>query len=124
MHIIPPSTRRATRGPKGAGPLPLSANELKCFLGVKPPAPSPVHKLLGNFSVSLRLFSNFQLVEQLSVHRTTLKFCASIVTVMLLLRVKQLKNAVLLHKLYSNIAYVKNIFVQSFSFTIMQQVFL
>ena len=30
---------------------------------------SPVHKLLGNFSATLGFFSNFQLVEQLSVHR-------------------------------------------------------
>ena len=32
---------------------------------------SPVHKLLGNFSVTLGFFGNFQLVEQLSVHRAT-----------------------------------------------------
>ena len=32
---------------------------------------SPVHKLLGNFSATLGSFSNFQLVEQLSVHRAT-----------------------------------------------------
>ena len=41
------------------------------------------------------------------MHRATLSFCVSIVTVMLLLRVKQL-NA-------QKIACVENVFVQSFS---------
>ena len=35
---------------------------------------NPVHKLLGNFSASLGIFSNFGLVEQLLVHRATFKF--------------------------------------------------
>ena len=35
---------------------------------------SPVHKLLGNFSATLGFFGNFNLVEQLSVHRATFKF--------------------------------------------------
>ena len=35
---------------------------------------SPVHKLLGNFSAALGFISNFQLVEQLSIHRATFKF--------------------------------------------------
>ena len=35
---------------------------------------SPVHKLLGNFSATLGFFGNFQLVEQLSVHRATSRF--------------------------------------------------
>ena len=43
------------------------------------------------------------------MHRATSKFCVSIVTVMLLLRVKQLKLAE-----YKNIVCVENIFVQSF----------
>ena len=46
------------------------------------------------------------------MERATSKNCVSIVTVMLLLRVKQLKSAE-----YKNIASVENIFVQSFSFT-------
>ena len=54
---------------------------------------SPVHKLLGNFPATLGFLSNFQLVEQLSVHRATFKFFASIVTDMLLLQVKHLKSA-------------------------------
>ena len=76
-------------------------------------AVSPVHKLLSNFqkleafSAAFRWLSNFQCIGQL------LSFCVSIVTVMLLLRVKQLKSAE-----YKNIACVENIFVQSFSFTI------
>ena len=41
---------------------------------------SSVHKLLGNFSATLGFFSTFQLVVQLSVHRTTLNFCVSIVS--------------------------------------------
>ena len=73
---------------------------------------SPVHKLLGNFLATLDFFGNFQLVEQLSMHRATSKSCVSIVTV-LLLRVKQLENAE-----YKNIACVWNIFIQYFSFTI------
>ena len=32
---------------------------------------SPIHKLLYNFSATLRLVGNFQLIEQLSVHRAT-----------------------------------------------------
>ena len=74
---------------------------------------SPVRKLLGNFSSTLDFFGNFQLVEQLSIHRATSKFCVSIVTVMPLLQVKQLRSAE-----YKNIACVENIFVQSFSFTV------
>ena len=35
---------------------------------------SPIHKLLGNFSATLDFFRNFQLVEQLSMHRATSKF--------------------------------------------------
>ena len=35
---------------------------------------SPVHKLLCNFSTTLGFFSNFPLVEQLSVHRATFQF--------------------------------------------------
>ena len=35
---------------------------------------SPVHKLLDNFSPTLGFFGNFQLVEQLSMHRPTSKF--------------------------------------------------
>ena len=35
---------------------------------------SPVHKFLVNFSATLGCFSNFQLVEQLPVHRATFKF--------------------------------------------------
>ena len=35
---------------------------------------SPVHKLLGNFSTTLRFFDNFQLVKQLSMHRATSQF--------------------------------------------------
>ena len=35
---------------------------------------SPVHKLLGNFSATFGFFGNFQLVEQLSMLRTTSKF--------------------------------------------------
>ena len=46
------------------------------------------------------------------MHRATSKFFVSIVTVMLLLRVNQLKSAE-----YKNKACVENIFVQSFSFT-------
>ena len=53
------------------------------------------------------------------MHRETLSFCISIVTVMLLLRVTQLKSAE-----YKNIACVENIFVQSFSFTIRWYMFL
>ena len=34
---------------------------------------SPVHKLLGNFSATLGSFGNFQLAEQLSVHRAASK---------------------------------------------------
>ena len=71
------------------------------------PQYSPVHKLLGNFSATFSLLSDFQCIGQL------LSFCVSLVTVMLLLRVKQLKSAE-----YQNIACVENIFVQSFSFTI------
>ena len=43
----------------------------KCF-GTS--LPSPVHKLLGNFSATLGFSSNFQHVKQLSVHRATFKF--------------------------------------------------
>ena len=35
---------------------------------------SPVHKLLANFSATLGFFGNFQVVEQLSVHRAASKF--------------------------------------------------
>ena len=35
---------------------------------------SPVHKLRGNFSATLDFVSNFQLVEQFSVHGATFKF--------------------------------------------------
>ena len=35
---------------------------------------SPVYKLLGNLSVTLGSFGNFQLVEHLSMHRATSKF--------------------------------------------------
>ena len=35
---------------------------------------SHVHKLFGNFSATLGFFGNFQLVEQLSMHRATSKF--------------------------------------------------
>ena len=35
---------------------------------------SHVDKLLGNFSPTLSFFSNFNLVEQLSVHRAASKF--------------------------------------------------
>ena len=66
----------------------------------------PVHKLLGNFSTTFSLFSNFQCIRQL------LSLCVSIVAVMLLIRVKQLKSVE-----YKNMASVENIFVQSFSFT-------
>ena len=34
----------------------------------------PVHKLLGFFLVTLGFFGNFQLVEQLSMHRTTFEY--------------------------------------------------
>ena len=36
--------------------------------------PSPVHKLLDSFSATLGFSGNFQLIEQLSVHRTTFTF--------------------------------------------------
>ena len=35
---------------------------------------SPVNKLPGNFPVTLGFFSNFQLLERLSVHRATFSF--------------------------------------------------
>ena len=35
---------------------------------------SPIHKFLGNFSATLGLSSNFQPVEEFSVHRATFKF--------------------------------------------------
>ena len=69
--------------------------------------------LLGNFSATLGFFGNVPSVEQLLMHRQLLSFCAPIVTVLLLLRVKQLKSAE-----YKNIACIENIFVQSFSSTI------
>ena len=94
------------------------AIKLGCYLKAVFMSSSPVHKLLGSFSATLGFFDNFQLVEQLSMHRVTSKFCVSIVTVMLLLRVKQLKSAE-----YKNIARVENIFVQSFSFTIRLHMF-
>ena len=53
------------------------------------------------------------------MHQATSKFCVSIVTVMYLLPVKQLKSAE-----YKNIACVENVFVQSFSFTIRWHMFL
>ena len=37
-------------------------------------ASSPVRKLLGNFSATLGSFSNFQHLEQHSVHRATFQF--------------------------------------------------
>ena len=80
---------------------------------------SPVHKLLGNFSATLGFFGNFQLVEQLSMHRATSQFLCLLVAVMLLLRVKQLKCAE-----YKNTAYVENLFVQSISFTVRKHMFL
>ena len=50
-------------------------------------------QLFGNVSATSGLFSNFQLVEQLSVHRAAFQFCVSMVTVMHLLRVQQFKSA-------------------------------
>ena len=40
---------------------------------LQPAVASHVYKLLGNFSSTLGFFSNFQLVEQLSVHRATFR---------------------------------------------------
>ena len=65
---------------------------------------SATFRQLQAFSATFSLLSNFQCIRQL------LSFCVSIVTVMLLLRVKQLKSAE-----YKNIACVENTFVQSFS---------
>ena len=65
---------------------------------VPQPSHSPVHTLLGNFSATFSLLSNFQCIGQL------LSFCVSIVTVMLLLRVKQLKSTE-----YKNIDCVENV---------------
>ena len=64
---------------------------------------SPVHKLLGNFSATFSLLSNFQCIGKLP------SFCVSIVTVMLLLRVKQLS---------AEYRCVEKISVQSSSFSI------
>ena len=63
-------------------------------------------------SATLGLFGNFQLVDQLSVYWAILSCCVSLVTVMLLLQVKQLKSSE-----YKNTACVENIFVESFRFT-------
>ena len=71
---------------------------------------SSVHKLLGNFSATSGFSATFSLLSNFQCIRQLLSFCVSIVTVMLLLRVKQLKSAE-----YKNIACVENIFVQSFS---------
>ena len=44
------------------------------FQGCGATHPGYVHKLLGNFSATLGVFGNFQLAEQLSMHRATSKF--------------------------------------------------
>ena len=74
---------------------------------------SPVHKLLGNFSATLGLFGNFQLVEQLSVHWETSKLLCLYSRRHAPATSETIKSAE-----YKNIACVENIFVQSFSFTI------
>ena len=78
---------------------------------------SPVCKLLGNifgnFSAILGLFANFSLLSNFQCIGQILSFSFSIVTLMLLPQVKQLKSAE-----YRNIACVENVFNQSFSFTI------
>ena len=61
--------------------------------------------LLGGILVfSGENFGNFQLFEQLSVHREASKILCLLVTVMLLLKVRQLKSAE-----YKNTACVENI---------------
>ena len=64
---------------------------------------SVTFRQLGAFQETFSLLSNFQCIGQL------LSFCISMVTVVLLLRVKRLKRAE-----YKSIACVENIFVQSF----------
>ena len=72
---------------------------------------SPVHKLLGNFSGTLGFLSNFQVVEQLSVYRDTVKF--------LCLDSHSHAHATSeTTKKVHNIACVENMFVQYVSFTI------
>ena len=54
---------------------------------------SPVHKLFGSFSATLGFLSTFSLLSNFQLIGQLLIFCVSIVTVMLLLHVKQLKSA-------------------------------
>ena len=53
---------------------------------------SPVHKLLGNFSATLDFLATFSLLSNFQCIGQLLRFGVSIVTVVLLLRVKQLKS--------------------------------
>ena len=71
---------------------------------------SPVHKLLGNFSATCGFFGNFQLAEQLSIHRATSKFLC-----LYSQRSAPATSETIHSAEYKNIAGVENIFVQSFS---------
>ena len=73
-----------------------------------------VHKLLGNFLATFGSFGYFQLVEQLSMHWATSKFlCLYGHSHAPAMSATQLKSAE-----YKNMACIKNIFFQSFSYTI------